>query len=532
MTVTYEVRDRVAIITIDRPGRRNAVDRATARALGRAWDRFQDDDGADVGILYGEGGHFSAGADLKAFDLVDDDDGHLGFTRRQVDKPTIAAIEGYCVAGGLEMAIWCDLRVAASDAVFGCFERRFGVPLVDGGTQRLPRLVGHGLAMELILTGRPVQADEAHAIGLVNVVTAPDSVLATAIEWGKRIAHHPQETLRSDRKALLDGSTRPLEEGLEIERRLGSEVMHVARAGADHFATGEGRSGAAVRALMAVPETDDDDVAWNRVAPTRSRPGTEVEDISDVEPLAGTGPDAVDEAETEILDLEGDAAAAPATHWEGREGSAVDLGLGRTGYFIAPVIERGRAVILLSDLGQGLDEFELIAAERLADLGHSTLAIDVFGEHEDPDSIDPETASRLVATSIDTVIAGGFAASGTVGLVGFGVGGALAMWIAGSEERVTSVVAFSPHSPWPEVTRTRLLSGAAYLCHQGDGEQPPGAPSPALAEMELRDQGVDATFHVYPSTGLHFFDEQDPDFHERMTDIAWQRTSLFLDRHL
>ncbi len=272
MTVTYELRDHVAIITVDRPGRRNAIDRSTARALGRAWDRFESDDGAHVGILYGEGGHFSSGADLKAFDLVDGDDGYLGFTRREVAKPTIAAIEGYCVAGGLEMALWCDLRVSASDAVFGCFERRFGVPMVDGGTQRLPRLVGHGLAMELILTGRPVAADEAHAIGLVNLVTAPDAALDAALEWGGLIARHPQPTLRSDRRALIDGSGRPLAEGLELERRLGSEVMHFARAGADHFATGEGRSGSVVRMLVAVPdEGDEDDMPWNRVAPTRSR---------------------------------------------------------------------------------------------------------------------------------------------------------------------------------------------------------------------------------------------------------------------
>ncbi len=224
--------------------------------------------------------------------------------------------------------------------------------------------------------------------------------------------------------------------------------------------------------------------------------------------------------------------AAPATHWEGREGSAVDLGLGRVGYFIAPVVERGRSVILLSDFGQGLDECELSAADRLAELGQATLAIDLFGDHQDPETIDPEAAARLVSSSIDTVIAGGFAASGTVGLVGFGVGAAVAMWIAGSEERVNCVVAFSPHSPWHEVSRTRLLSATAYLCHQGDGEQPAGAPSAAVTEMELRDQGVDATFHVYPNTGVHFYDEDHPEYSEGMSDIAWQRTALFLDRHL
>lgn len=532
MTVTYELRDHVAIITVDRPGRRNAVDRSTARALGRAWDRFEADDGAYVGILYGEGGHFSSGADLKAFDLVDEDDGYLGFTRRQVEKPTIAAIEGYCVAGGLEMALWCDLRVAAADAVFGCFERRFGVPLVDGGTQRLPRLVGHGLAMELILTGRRVAAEEAHAIGLVNLVTDPDGALDAALEWGGLIARHPQPTLRSDRRAVLEGSGLPLAEGLEVERRLGAEVMHHARAGADHFATGEGRSGAAVRALVAVPDTDEDEMPWNRVAPTRS-PSPDAEPISETEPPEEGEPSPERDAdEPEAAAAEQEPVAAPATHWEGREGSAVDLGMGRTGYFIAPVYEQGRAVILLSDLGHGLAESELSAADRLAELGQATLAIDLFGEHQDPGTLDPETAARLVASSIDTVIAGGFASTGKVGLVGFGVGAALAMWIAGSDERVNSVVAFSPHSPWPEVSRTRLLSAAAYLCHQGDAPQPAGAPSAALAEMELRDQGVDATFHVYPNTGVRFYDEDDPEYEARMADVAWQRTSLFLQRHL
>ena len=246
MSVTYQRKDRVAIITIDRPGRRNAIDLATARALGAAWKRFDADDDAHVGILYGAGGHFSAGADLKSFDLEDTDDGPLGFTRTEVGKPTIAAIEGYCVAGGLEMALWCDLRVASSDATFGCYERRFGVPLIDGGTQRLPRLIGHGLAMELILTGRSVDAAEAHAIGLVNMVTVPDRALDDAIEWANRIAEHPQQTLRSDRMAVLEGSWLPLSEGLAVEREYGRTVMHVARAGADHFSTGEGRSGAAV----------------------------------------------------------------------------------------------------------------------------------------------------------------------------------------------------------------------------------------------------------------------------------------------
>mgnify|MGYP000710623552 CR=1 FL=1 len=169
--VEYERADGVAVVTIDRPEARNAIDRETARGLRDAWERFEDDDGALVGVLTGAGGTFSAGADLEKMDLEETEDGWLGFTRKRVEKPTIAAVEGYCVAGGLEMALWCDLRVAAESATFGCFERRFGVPLVDGGTQRLPRLVGRGRALDMILTGRVVDAGTALDWGLADRVT-------------------------------------------------------------------------------------------------------------------------------------------------------------------------------------------------------------------------------------------------------------------------------------------------------------------------------------------------------------------------
>jgi enoyl-CoA hydratase len=571
MSVTYQRKDRVAIITIDRPGRRNAIDLATARALGAAWKRFDADDNAYVGILYGAGGHFSAGADLKSFDLEDTDDGPLGFTRTEVGKPTIAAIEGYCVAGGLEMALWCDLRVASSDATFGCFERRFGVPLIDGGTQRLPRLIGHGLAMELILTGRSVDAAEAHAIGLVNMVTVPDLALDDALEWANRIAGHPQQTLRSDRMAVLEGSWLPLSDGLAVEREYGRTVMHVARAGADHFSTGEGRSGAAVRALVGVgPADTEEDLPWNRVAPV-PRPAVrpfEIElderdpgvvpssgddDEPETEPPAGD--DTVDEPLAELVEetLEPDIEAEwtedvelesgqpvdeiedttkPAVPWSGRPGNQVDLGSGRTGYFIAPVIERWHAVVVLSDLGDHLADHVLDASDRIATLGNSALAVDLLTADRDPAELDPDEVVRLVARAIDTLIAGGFAAAGTVGLVGFGVGGALAMWIAGLEERVRSVVAFGPHSPWSEVGVGWRLSESAYLSHQSGGDQPPGAPNAAKTEIELRDLGLDATFHVYPTKAVDFYKPGTDGYDDRLTDVAWQRTELFLERHL
>ena len=246
MSVHYELRDRVAVITIDRPERRNAIDRATALALAEAWIRFEEDAEADVGVLTGGDGTFCAGADLKVFDLEDDDGGFLGFTRTRVSKPTIAAIEGHCIAGGLEIALWCDLRVAAQDAVFGCYERRFGVPLVDGGTQRLPRIVGLGRAMDMILTGRPVDANEAHDIGLANRITPTGEALPTAVDLGRRIASFPQPTVRSDRAAVLDGIGVYFVDGLEIERTHGRGVLDVAARGAAEFARGLGRHGGGV----------------------------------------------------------------------------------------------------------------------------------------------------------------------------------------------------------------------------------------------------------------------------------------------
>jgi enoyl-CoA hydratase len=243
MSVHYETGDGVAVITIDRPQRRNAVDRATAAALGVAWRRFAADEEALVGILTGAGGHFSAGADLHAFDLLDRPEGWLGFTRLVVDKPTIAAVEGYCVAGGLEMALWCDLRVAARSATFGCFERRWGVPLVDGGTQRLPHIVGLGRALDLILTGRPVDAGEAEHIGLANRVVDDGAALAAARHLATTIAAFPQTTVRTDRAAVLHGIGLPLREGLAVENRFGNGALATAGIGARRFGAGAGRHG-------------------------------------------------------------------------------------------------------------------------------------------------------------------------------------------------------------------------------------------------------------------------------------------------
>jgi enoyl-CoA hydratase len=247
--VHYERTGAAAVVTIDRPERRNAIDGATAEALDAALDRFTTDEDARVLVLTGGGeAAFCAGADLKALDTltarIRDGYGPLGFTRRHCPKPAIAAISGWCVAGGLELALWCDLRVATQDARFGCTERRFGVPLVDGGTQRLPRIVGMGRALDLVLTGRVVDAAEAQAIGLVSEVVPPRQHLARALEMAERLAAFPQQTLLTDREALHAGVGLELAEGLELEARLGVTSLPVAREGAERFAAGEGRGAA------------------------------------------------------------------------------------------------------------------------------------------------------------------------------------------------------------------------------------------------------------------------------------------------
>jgi enoyl-CoA hydratase len=244
--VRYERQGAAAVLTINRPECRNAIDFATAKLLRAGFDRFEADEDARVLVLAGAGGAaFCAGFDLKSEGLdVDDPAGPEGFTRLTPSKPAIAAIEGYCVAGGLELALWCDLRVATAGSTFGCFERRWGVPLIDGGTQRLPRVVGLGWALELILTGRPVDAEEAHRIGLVNEVVPAGAHLERALELAERIAAFPQETMLADRRAAIEGSGLPLAEGLALEHRLGRETLAVALEGAARFAAGEGRHGA------------------------------------------------------------------------------------------------------------------------------------------------------------------------------------------------------------------------------------------------------------------------------------------------
>ena len=253
MTVLERSEGPVRIIGIDRPDRRNAVDRATADALADAFRRFDADDSVSVAVLYGEGGTFCAGADLKAISdgdpnrVAPDGDGPMGPTRMTLSKPVIAAISGHAVAGGLELALWADLRVVDDDAVFGVFCRRWGVPLIDGGTVRLPRLIGESRAMDLVLTGRAVPADEALSIGLANRVVPSGTALPAAIALATEIAAFPQTCMRQDRLSVLE------QDGLDTDAAIANELRHGmvslatdTLAGASRFVGGAGRHGEGV----------------------------------------------------------------------------------------------------------------------------------------------------------------------------------------------------------------------------------------------------------------------------------------------
>ena len=247
--VRYERVGAAAVLTIDRPHRRNAVDGPTAERLLEGVEAFEADDGARVLVLTGAGGiSFCAGADLKALDTyagrLSLPDGPMGFTRRTPTKPTIAAIGGWCLAGGLELALWCDLRVAAEGSMLGFPERRWGVPLIDGGTQRLPRIVGLGRALDLILSGRLVGTEEALAMGLLTEVVSAGEHLARALEMAEGLAAFPQETMLADRRAALEGFGLPLADGLALEAQAGPAIFADAVAGAARFAGGEGRGAA------------------------------------------------------------------------------------------------------------------------------------------------------------------------------------------------------------------------------------------------------------------------------------------------
>src|ERR687897_87785 len=253
--VLYERAGAAALITIKRPERRNAVDPETADRLLEGYERFVADDEARVLVLTGDEKAFCAGADLKSVTeavtdetlakqwLADRPNGPLGFTRLTSPKPTIAAISGYALAGGLELALWCDLRIGTETARLGFPERRWGVPLIDGGTQRLPRIVGMGRGLDLILSGRIVEAGEALEIGLLTEVVPPGRHLERALEMAEGLAAFPQKTMLSDRRAAIEGFGLPLDDALALEAEIGADSTATGIEGAARFASGEGRGG-------------------------------------------------------------------------------------------------------------------------------------------------------------------------------------------------------------------------------------------------------------------------------------------------
>ncbi|HWE23544.1 MAG TPA: crotonase/enoyl-CoA hydratase family protein [Myxococcales bacterium] len=250
MSVRIEKQGPVTTVILSRPEARNAVDPETARALADAFRAFEADANASVAVLWGEGGTFCAGADLKAFaegryaQIREDGDGPMGPSRLLLDKPVVAAIEGYAVAGGLELALWCDLRVVAQDATLGVFCRRWGVPLIDGGTIRLPRLIGLSRALDLILTGRPVKADEALQMGLANRVVPKGAARAAAEELATQIAAFPQLCMRTDRRSAYEQTDLDFADAMRNELRQGNRALAAdATEGARRFAAGAGRGG-------------------------------------------------------------------------------------------------------------------------------------------------------------------------------------------------------------------------------------------------------------------------------------------------
>lgn len=253
MNVHTETKGKVCIITINRPDVKNAVDRETAQQLADAFRKFENDDQLHVAVLHGEGGDFCAGADLKALSNDEgnnlntnmEEDGPMGPSRMHLSKPVIASVAGYAVAGGLELAMWCDLRVMEDDATFGVFCRRFGVPLIDGGTQRLPRLIGMSHALDLILTGRPVGAEEAMHMGLANRITETGKAKQEAIKLAETITAFPQVCMRSDRDAVYQGFDQDVVKGMQLEFQNGLNVINSGetKKGATRFSDGQGRHG-------------------------------------------------------------------------------------------------------------------------------------------------------------------------------------------------------------------------------------------------------------------------------------------------
>jgi dienelactone hydrolase len=380
------------------------------------------------------------------------------------------------------MALWCDMRVAAKSAVFGCFERRFGVPLVDGGTQRLPRVVGHGIAMEMILTGRPVEAEEAYVIGLANLIVGDGKALEAAVKLARSLAAFPQPTLRADRMAVLDGADLPIEEGLAVERRYGNRVMGTAKEGAQRFAGGAGRGGAAI--------------------PEVSLPGSWKTPV-----VGGPLTFAVDGARVPLHTAVAQTPGAP-------------------------------AVLVLHDRW-GFDDHPRLMADLLAKAGFHAVAIGMF---EPPEVRNGEEADRLVETldrlRIERILDASMdllrtlpEAVGSPALLGFGIGGGLAMALAGRHPDVSACVAYTPTSPWSGLSPDFGAGNSAVLGHYAAMDDRASPHTAYQLEMRLRERGIDVTFETYRRAGPEFYRPDRPRYHDPdATELAWARTVAFLQR--
>jgi dienelactone hydrolase len=383
------------------------------------------------------------------------------------------------------------MRVVGISAVFGCFERRFGVPLVDGGTQRLPRVVGRGIAMEMILTGRAVGAEEAFDIGLVNLVVEDGRALEAALKLSRTMLGFPQATLRSDRRAVIEGSDLPIEQGLAVERRYGNRVLDEARAGAALFAQGAGRSGAPVHH----PDGPRQPTAW-------TTSGT---------PVIADG----------AVEIDVDGIRVPA-------------------HVALPKAGAGPGILLIHDRW-GFDPFIRTVADRLGREGYVSVAVGLTepvapGNHEEADKrvadLDAKRVTRVV-TEAARMVGALPAVGGRLGVLGFGMGGGLGMWLATAESSVRACVAYTPTSPWAGLQPDFATTRAAFIGHYGAFDDRASPHTAYQLEIRLRELGVDATFETYRRAGSEFYRSTDPGRHDPLaTEQAWARTVTFFNRAL
>ncbi len=451
MTVETRTVDRIAVVSIDVGDGRNEIDAETASELDRVWRRFETDPDLDVAVVTGTREAFSVGRPTATDDETGTAEPVFGFTHSGLSKPVIAAIEGPCLSAGLEMALWCDLRVCGLSSVFGFQPQRSRRPLMDGGTQRLPRLVGEGMALEMLLTGRPMDAEEAHAVGLVNLVVADGSARQAAIEIAERIARFPQGTVRANRQSVLEGADLSLSEGLQLERRLATNAIE-----------------------------------------TRAR-------------------------EIRRASRESGWVSAPFRFELPRSGS-------------------GPAVIVLPDRW-GMDDYAIAATESLLDAGYVVVPVALYdrpGSEDEASAAPAKLRSRDVSARLTQAVEATRkhpAVDGSVALVGFGIGGGLALWLAGESPSITGCVTFGAVNAWPDLEPDLASAKAAFLGHNGELDEQASPHTAYRLEMAMRELGLDATFETYRAMGWEFYRNGDPEAVHAL-DQAWGRTMTFLQRTL